>query len=132
MKKLLIGAAIAALAATAAYADDQDKRAVGTVGGATTGAIGGAIIGGPVGAVVGGVAGATIGAATAVPEDTQTYVVKHPVESVTIQGDVTTGYVIPDTVVIHEIPDSPKFGYIYVDNRPVVVQMDTRKVVYVR
>ena len=28
--------------------------------------------------------------------------------------------------------NSPQFGYIYVDNRPVVVKMDTRKVVYVR
>ena len=51
---------------------------------------------------------------------------------VTVDGDLTAGYVVPESVVIHEIPDSPEFGYIYVDNRPVVVKMDTRKVVYVR
>jgi hypothetical protein len=132
MKKMLIGAAIVALAATTAYANDQEKRAVGAVGAGTTGAIGGAIIGGPVGAVVGGVVGATIGANAAVPEETRTYVVEHPVDSVTVDGDLTADYVIPQTVVIHPIPDDPDYGYIYVDNRPVVVQLDTRKVVYVR
>lgn len=132
MKKILIGAAIVALAATTAYADDSEKRAVGAVSAGTTGAIGGAIVGGPVGAVVGGVVGATIGANAAVSEKTRTYVIEHPVDSVRIEGDLTADYVIPESVVIHPIPDSPEYGYIYVDNRPVVVQLDTRKVVYVR
>ncbi len=132
MKKLLIGAAIAALAATTAYANDDEKRAVGAVGAGTTGAIGGAIIGGPVGAVVGGVAGATLGAAAAVPEGTRVYVVEHPVESVTLEGELAAGYVLPEHVVVHEIPDNPELGYIYVDNQPVLVQLETREVVFVR
>ena len=132
MKKLLIGAAIAAFAATAAYADDEQNRNSGAVGGGVTGAIGGAVIGGPVGAVVGGVAGATIGAATSLPAETRTYVVENPVESVTIEGDLTADYVIPADVTIHRIPSSPEFGYIYVEDRPVVVQLETRKVVYVQ
>jgi len=125
MKNLIIGAAIAAFAATGAYAQDN-----GAVGGGVTGAIGGAIIGGPVGAVVGGVAGATIGAS--LPAETRTYVVEHPVDSVRIEGDLTADYVIPAEVVIHPIPSTPEYGYIYVDDRPVVVQLETRKVVYVQ
>jgi hypothetical protein len=131
MKKLLFGAAIVALTASTAYADDQERRAAGAIGAGTTGAIGGAVIGGPVGAVIGGVAGATIGAAAAVPAEAQTYVVEHPVESVRIEGQIAPRYRLPATVAVHEIPNAPGFGYIYVDERPVIVSMETREVVHV-
>ena len=130
MKKLLFGAAIVALTATAAYADDEQRRNAGAFGGGVTGAIGGAIVGGPVGAAVGGIAGATVGAA-AVPPEAETYVVEHPVESVRIEGEVTPSYRLPTTVTIHEIPDAPGYGYVYVDERPVIVSMETREVVHV-
>jgi hypothetical protein len=89
------------------------------------------VIGGPVGAVIGGVAGATIGAAAAVPAEAQTYVVEHPVESVRIEGQIAPRYRLPATVAVHEIPNAPGFGYIYVDERPVIVSMETREVVHV-
>ena len=126
----MAGAALALLSA-AAHADDQKKKTFGAAAGGATGAIAGAVVGGPVGAVVGGVAGAALGAETAVPEEVRTYVISNPVESATIEGELTADYVVPESVTVHEIPADPGYGYIYVDGRPVIVKMDNRKVVYV-
>jgi hypothetical protein len=130
MKKLLVAGAALAMLGGAAYADDAKKESFGAAAGGTTGAVAGAVVGGPVGAIVGGVAGAALGAATAVPEEARVYVAENPVDSVTIEGQLAEGYAFDDSVTIHPIPDQPKFGYVYVDNRPVIVSMDTRKVVY--
>ena len=131
MKKLLIGAAVVALTASAAYANENERRAAGAIGAGTTGAIGGAVIGGPVGAGSGGGAGATIGAAAAVPADAQTYVIEHPVQSVRVEGEIRPRARLPQTVQVHAIPSAPEYGYIYVDERPVIVSMETREVVHV-
>ena len=48
-----------AVTSSAAYADDNDAKVTGLVGGAAVGAV----VGGPVGAVVGGAVGLTAGAA---------------------------------------------------------------------
>lgn len=130
MRKLILIPAAVFLATAAAHADEQDKRNLGTLGGGVTGAIGGAVVGGPVGAVVGGVAGAVLGNATAVPEPVRTYVVEHPVESVQIQGGLQEDYVFDRSTTLHPVPDHPDFAYIYVDNRPVIVRAESRKVVY--
>jgi hypothetical protein len=129
MRKILYAsAAIALLGAGAAHAGD--RQAIGATAGATTGAIAGAAVGGPVGAAVGGVAGMAIGAATSIPEDARTYVVEHPVDSVAVEGTLSTDYALPDSVVIHEIPGQPRYGYVYVQDRPVIVRRKTREVVY--
>ena len=128
-KRLLIcGAAALAIAGAApGYAADQ---AAGAATGAAGGAVTGAVVGGPVGAAVGGVAGAIIGSAASVPHRARTYVVQHPVHSVQVQGELSEGYEIPQDVEIHRIPSEPSYGYVYIDNRPVIVRKKTRKVVY--
>ncbi|MGN6470591.1 MAG: DUF1236 domain-containing protein [Rhizobiaceae bacterium] len=129
MRKILYAsAAIAFLGVTAAHAGE--RQVLGATAGATTGAVAGAVVGGPVGAAVGGVAGMAIGAATSVPADVRTYVVEHPVNSIAVEGTLSTDYALPDTVVIHEIPNHPRYGYVYVQDRPVIVRKKTRKVVY--
>jgi hypothetical protein len=131
MRKVLYAtAALALICATGANANERTRSNVGAMTGAATGAATGAVIGGPVGAAVGGVAGAAIGAAAAVPHEVRTYVVEHPVDSVDVEGDVSEGYVVPDTVTLHRIPDQPRYGYVYIHDRPVVVRMSSRKVVY--
>lgn len=128
MKRVLYATvALALLGAPAANAGDQ---ALGAAGGAAAGAATGAVVGGPVGAAVGGVAGAIIGSAAAVPRPARTYVVEHPVESVQIRGRLSRGYTIPESVEIHQIPDEPAYGYVYVNDRPVIVKERTREVVY--
>jgi uncharacterized membrane protein len=139
LKKLIVASAVACAFATTAMAQEAptqipqetENQKFETGAGAVTGAAAGAVVGGPVGAVVGGVAGAAIGAAASVPEPAREYVIANPVEPVVIEERVAVGTVIPQTVVIHEIPDAPEFGYVYVDSGPVVVKKQTREVVFI-
>lgn len=104
----------------------------GAAGGAASGAIAGAAVGGPVGAVVGGVAGAVLGDVSedALTPATRTYVMEHKTESVVIDGDVVVGTPIPETVQIQTIPDA-QYGYVYVDERPVLVEPQSRQIVHI-
>lgn len=102
----------------------------GVAVGGTAGAVTGAVVGGPVGAVVGGFAGAMLGSAAAVPEPAVEYVVAHPTEQVVIEGGVSEGARIPETVTLTPIPDHPDYAYIYSDGRPVIVERERRRVVY--
>jgi hypothetical protein len=67
-----------------------------------------------------------------IPETTITYVERHPLEPVVLEGPVEAGMVIPETVRIVEVPDSPSYGYIYVDRQPVLVDRGSREVIWVR
>lgn len=133
LKKMFIAGAIVtiATAGVAVAEEKKDNQAFETGAGAVTGAAAGAVIGGPVGAVVGGVAGAAIGAAASVPEPARDYVIAHPVEPVVIEERVVVGTVVPETIVVQPIPDTPELGYIYVDGQPVYVKLDNREVIYI-
>ncbi len=104
----------------------------GAVAGATTGAVAGALIAGPVGAVVGGVAGAATGgiAEEVLTPDARTYVLENRVDPVYLDGEVVVGAQVPDTVEIREIPNY-EYRYVYVNQQPVIVEPDTRRIVYV-
>lgn len=67
-----------------------------------------------------------------IPEATITYVERHPLEPVVLEGPVEAGVVIPDTVQIVEVPENPNYGYIYVDQRPVLVDRSSREVLWIR
>lgn len=67
-----------------------------------------------------------------IPEAAITYVERHPLEPVVLEGPVEAGALIPDTVEIVEVPESPSYGYIYIDQRPVLVDRNTREVIWVR
>ena len=67
-----------------------------------------------------------------IPEATITYVERHPVDPVVLEGPVQAGVVIPQDVQIVEVPESPSYGYIYVDQRPVLVDRSSREVIWVR
>ena len=113
---------------------DVDGGATGAITGGVTGAVAGAIIGGPVGAVVGGGAGAIGGAATGTvldpPERVRTYVSSNEIEPVYLDGEVVVGAGLPETVVLREIPDY-EYRYVYVNNQPVLVEPQSRRIVYV-
>ncbi len=55
-----------------------------------------------------------------------------PDRSVVLEGPVEAGIVIPETVQIVEIPESAAYGYIYVEDRPVLVDRGSREVIWVR
>lgn len=59
------------------------------------------------------------------------YVKKEPLASVKLPGvELNVGTALPDTVELHEIPNV-KYRYVVVDNRTVVVDPGTRKIIKV-
>ncbi len=131
VKNLILATAMAGALAGTAIAQEAPSQTTKEVENQKFETGAGAVTGAAAGAVVGGVAGAAIGAAASVPEPAREYVIANPVEPVVIEQKVAVGTVIPQTVVIHEIPDAPEFGYVYVDSGPVVVKKQTREVVYI-
>jgi hypothetical protein len=108
----------------------------GVATGAAAGAVGGAVVGGPVGAVVGGIGGAAVGG---ISESTRprfrTYVVEQRVPSYTYNSQVVVGAELPDTgVTYYEVPAEygvPQYRYTVVNDRTVLVDPRTRRVVQV-
>ena len=111
---------------------DAETTGGGAAGGAASGAIAGAAVGGPVGAAVGAVAGGVVGdiSEDALTPETRTYVMENKTESVVIDGNVAVGTQVPETVEIHTIPES-EYSYVYVDQRPILVEPQSRKIVHI-
>jgi hypothetical protein len=65
------------------------------------------------------------------PDEVITFVERERIPSVRIEGDVAVGYVLPDTVEIRTIPQHQKFGYAIVNERRVIVDPGSRKVIRV-
>jgi uncharacterized protein YcfJ len=135
MKKLIVAVAVA-LAPFAALAQNPQGAQGGAAGGAAAGAVGGAVVGGPVGAVVGGVGGAVVGGI--IGDNTprfKNYVTEQRVPSYTYQEEVRVGAVLPDRgVTYREVPAEygvKGYRYTVVNNRTVLVEPGTRKIVQV-
>lgn len=57
------------------------------------------------------------------------YVKKQPLASVKLPGvELNVGTALPDTVELHEVPNV-KYRYVVIDNRTVLVDPGTRKIV---
>lgn len=111
---------------------DPNTTGGGALGGAATGAIAGAAVGGPIGAAIGGVAGAVVGDVSedAMTPETRTYILENRTESVVLDSDLAVGTVVPETAPIQTVPNS-NVQYVYINDRPVVVEPETRKVIYI-
>ena len=109
-------------------------QAAGALTGGAAGAVTGAVIGGPAGAAIGGVAGVIAGGTTGAvldpPTRVRTYVSAHRVRPVYLDSDISVGSSLPDTVELREIPDY-QYRYVYVNDRPMLVEPGSRRVVYV-
>jgi hypothetical protein len=77
---------------------------------------------------LGGTAAAQTATVT-VPGEVRTYVLEQKTPSVTFEGDLAVGTALPETVEIHTIPDQPKYGYVIVNDKRVLVNPKTRTVV---
>ncbi len=64
------------------------------------------------------------------PPAVQSYVVSHPVAPVYLNGEVVEGAGLPDTVALSSVPGYD-YDYAYVNRVPVLVEPNTRQVVYV-
>lgn len=67
-----------------------------------------------------------------VPEKIVAYVEANPVDPVTIEGELSAGVQLGADIQIAAIPGDPSYGYIYVDGRPALVDLDSRTIVWVR
>ncbi|MBZ9952682.1 DUF1236 domain-containing protein [Mesorhizobium sp. BR1-1-15] len=64
------------------------------------------------------------------PAEVRTYVDRHRVDPVYLEGEVVTGAVLPESVELREIPDYD-YRYVYVNGQPALIDPQTRRIVYV-
>lgn len=64
------------------------------------------------------------------PPPVRTYVLSNQADPVYLEGEVVVGAALPETVQMREIPDY-QYRYVYVNNQPVLVEPQTRRIVYV-
>ena len=105
--------AIGLLSSGAAFAQNTG----GAVGGAVGGAAVGTVVGGPVGTIVGAGVGAIVG--STLPGQ----------PSVVYEKPVVVGEALPETYTYYEVPQQNEYKYVVLNNKKVIVEARTRKVV---
>ena len=116
--------AVSMLASGAAFAQSTTEQ------GAREGARTGGEVGGPVGAMVGGTVGAAVGAAVEIPNAVITAIPRGE-RSVVVQERVVIGEPLPPSVELRVVPNHAEYSYAVVNDRRVIVEPRTRKVIRV-
>lgn len=116
--------AVSMLASGAAFAQSTTEQ------GAREGARTGAEVGGPVGAMVGGTVGAAVGAAVEIPNAVITAIPRGE-RSVVVQERIVVGEPLPPSVQLRVVPNHAEYSYAVVNDRRVIVEPRTRKVIRV-
>jgi hypothetical protein len=98
-----------------------------TAQGAAEGAAAGGQVGGPIGAMVGGTVGAAVGAGLEIPNAVINSVPRG--HSVVVEERVVVGEPLPPTVELRPVPQHTEYRYAVVNDRRVIVEPRTRKVV---
>jgi uncharacterized protein DUF1236 len=124
MNKRLTLSVIAAslLASSAAFAQST------TVQGAQDGARAGGQVLGPVGEIVGGTVGAAVGAGLEIPNAVLGSVPRDE-PSVVVRERVVVGEPLPPAVELRTVPSHTEYRYAIVNDRRVIVEPRTRKVI---
>jgi hypothetical protein len=122
----------------AALALPMTAQAQGTVQGAREGAAAGGRAAGPLGAIVGGTVGAaagTVGGILGVEHRPRfrEYVIRERQPSYRYSEELRVGVVLPESgVTYYDVPTefrAPGYRYTYVNDRPVLVEPRTRRIV---
>ena len=100
-----------------------------TVEGARNGAAAGGSVAGPVGEAVGGTVGAAVGLGLEIPNAVITSIQGERAPSVTVRERVVVGEPLPPTVVLRPVPSYTQYRYAVVNDRRVIVEPRTRKVI---
>jgi hypothetical protein len=111
------------LASSAAFAQST------TVEGAHNGAEAGGAVAGPLGAMVGGTVGAAVGAGLEIPNAVIHSIDEEHAPSVVVHERVVVGEPLPDTVVLRPVPRYTEYRYAVVNDRRVIVDPRTRRVI---
>jgi uncharacterized protein DUF1236 len=127
MNKRLTISLIAAslLASSAALAQSTTER------GAVDGARAGGAVGGPVGEVVGGTVGAAVGLGLEIPNAVITSIQGERAPSVTVRERIVVGEPLPPAVELRPVPNYTEYRYAVVNDRRVIVEPRTRKIIKV-
>ncbi len=124
MNNRLAVSLIAASLLTSGAAFAQSTTATGAANGARTGGE----VAGPVGEIVGGTVGAAVGAAVEIPNAVITSIPERE-PSVTVRERVVVGEPLPPTVELRTVPSHTEYRYAVVNDRRVIVEPRTRKVI---
>ena len=111
------------LASGAAFAQSTTEQ------GARDGARAGGDVGGPVGAMVGVTVGAAVGAGLEIPNAVITSVQGERQPSVVVRERVIVGEPLPAEVELRPVPHYTQYEYAVVNDRRVIVEPRTRKVI---
>ncbi|TAU88255.1 DUF1236 domain-containing protein [Rhizobium leguminosarum] len=65
------------------------------------------------------------------PGKVRTYVIEQNTPSVVYDGDIAVGATLPDTVEVHTVPDIDGYGYTVVNERRVIVEPKTHRIIQV-
>jgi hypothetical protein len=66
-----------------------------------------------------------------VSERAVAYVKKHPTTSISIDGDVGPGFKLTSKTKITAVPDAEGYGYVYLNDRPALIDTGTDTVVWI-
>lgn len=106
-------------------------RIFGAAGGVGAGATIGALLGGPIGAAVGAAIGAAVGVNIVPPQTVVTYIQQQPQpQPVYLGGEVVVGAGVPMEITLYPVPDY-EYPYAYINGQMVLVDPNTRAIVYV-
>lgn len=64
------------------------------------------------------------------PASVNSYVTSHPLQPVILNGEVVLGAGVPDDVALNPVPDYD-YDYAYVNQVPVLVEPQSRRIVYI-
>jgi Protein of unknown function (DUF1236) len=67
-----------------------------------------------------------------IPNDTVAFVESNPTASVSIDGEIGPGFTLDADVALNDIPDNRTYQYVYINDRPALVDSSSRTVVWVR
>ena len=65
------------------------------------------------------------------PDEVITYVERENIPSARVEGDVVVGFTLPSTIQLRTVPRHERFGYAVVNDRRVIVEPGTRRVIRV-
>ena len=65
------------------------------------------------------------------PDEVVTYVQREHVPSVRVEEEIVIGRPVPDTVEIRTVPQHQKYGYAVINDRRVIIEPGTRRVIRV-
>ena len=111
------------LASSAAFAQST------TVEGARGGAAAGGAVAGPVGEAVGGTVGAAVGLGLEIPNAVITSIQGERAPSVTVRERIVVGEPLPASVELRTVPSHTEYRYAVVNDRRVIVEPRTRKII---